>query len=86
MSLPLYMRQPFNAKVAVEKKEDRYRVTVSQIIFLDLEEFSTSSNSFTPLQTYAINKTSELKKSQIKALGWFDEDLSQRFQPISDNW
>ena len=80
MQMPLYMTQPFSAAVHIEHKTGKYRVTVSNILFDDLDiKIETPS----PVGDYCINSSGEIKESQKKALATFDQDLTSRFTIVS---
>uniref|UniRef100_UPI003217E6F7 hypothetical protein n=1 Tax=uncultured Draconibacterium sp. TaxID=1573823 RepID=UPI003217E6F7 len=80
MQMPLYMNNNFSAGVVIEQKENRYRVTVNNIAFADLDDYNSHTNEGqTALSTYVLKKGVELRKSQLKALEIFSKDLEQRF-------
>lgn len=80
MQMPLYMTQPFRADVHIEIKPDKYRVTVSNILFDDLADASLlTTESTSPLSDYAVTSSGQIREGQKKALAVFDQDLTVRF-------
>lgn len=80
MAMPIYMVEPFNASVVIERKNDRYRVSVNNIVFKDMAgRTRNAAESFTPLQNYVFKNSGEIRTNQIKALEIFSNDLTQRF-------
>ena len=78
--MPIYMLEPFSASVIVEIKPDRYRVTVANIRFTDLEDGNRLTDKGTEtIEFYVIDKTGNFKTSQQTALIALDADLTSRF-------
>ena len=71
---PMYLNYPISGSVTVQNKDDKYRITVSNMVFTSSMDFnfggvSTNGNDQTPLEEYAYNYKREVFKSLFTSSG-----------------
>ncbi len=71
---PMYLNDPISGSVTVQSKDNKYRITVSNIVFtssmdLNFGGVSTNGNDQTPLEEYAYNYKRDVFKSLFTSSG-----------------
>ena len=93
MQVSLYMTQPYKANVQVELKDDRYRVTVRNIQFIDIESTSyrDATKKYNPVSFWLVKGNSlKSSKNALKNYYILNGDLTRRFTTtpnfLPDEW
>lgn len=92
MQISIYMTNPYSANVQVELKDDRYRVTVRNIRFVDLESTSyrNATKQYTPVSFLLVNGNSlKSSKTAQRSYDILNGDFLRRFdigKKANDNW
>ena len=93
MEIPIYIRDNYmTGFVKIQQKENRYRVTVDQFVFIDMVDSPLGQKGEeTYLEVYALKRDGSIKPYFINtAAVIIDEALTSLFTPINDfaddNW
>ena len=87
MEIPIYIRDDhMTAFVRIQQKENRYRVTVDQFVFIDMVDSPLGQQGEeTSLEAYAIKRDGSLKPYFVNTASVIiDEALTSLFIPTND--
>ena len=94
MNYPMYMHGTLRAKIVIDIKDGKYRVTASHLMANSNIDFDygsvTEKSSYVNIETYAVNNKGEFKQGQVKAIQLINDDFGLLFlantTTTTDNW
>ena len=87
MEIPIYIRDGYvTGFVRIQQKEGRYRVTIDQIIFIDMIDSPLGQQGEeTSLETYAIKRDGSIRPYFLNtASGIINDAFTDLFMPVDD--
>lgn len=90
MWVPIYLRYDFSFSILIEKKENKYRATITNIKITDDENSTLGEPDIYSLSDMALKNNGKFRNSHEKALTYINKDFADLLQVQSemfnDNW